>query len=456
MSTPSIGSAIGGLFFCGLLAAAPASAIVGGGSITPGPFGKWNRLLPTTGALLVADGDGDGGVEVALECSATLIGCSTVLTAAHCVKRERPGEVWVFFPHGGTHAVERIAVHPDYEDEDADLAVLTLATPVTGITPSRLNDIADPADLPGSRGVIAGFGITAELAWDSGILRNGVVSTGSCSELSEGKLSDRSYVCWRYDGLFGESGHDANTCTGDSGGPLFLTIDGHTVVAGVTAGGSSATCGDDEVSYTANVFTWLPFIERHLGDDSTAACGGLPAVGSPSTSVVDRALRLDAGEEVRYQLTVPPGARELRLALNAQDAEELAPGLRVVGANGERGDESRCRVDAAGRYTTCRFADPVPGSWTVAVRVAGATGDVQLTGTLFGGSLVADGGTVGQVDAEAESLQADADEAGGDDEPVLSVEVVDGIAADKGAVAGEPAPEGLCNGKLDDCGGEPE
>jgi hypothetical protein len=375
-----VGSALGARATAAAEPVAPAPPI--DGWFSPIVNGLETSDRPTTVALLYGRGR-------ELGCSGTLIGCRTVLTAGHCVEEERPADVFVFAQHAGVFAVRAIRIHPDYWWDDADLAVLELATPVTGITPSPFNEVVDPATRLGSTGSIVGFGISAGRAQDAGIKRTGRVQTASCRASSDGELDDRNFVCWRFDRPFGPAGQDSNTCDGDSGGPLFLNLGGREVVAGVTSGGLAADCGDGDVSYDANVFTYRGFVRRSLGRDAVSACGGLPPVGSAATAVRSRSGAIGWGQELRSTLQVGPGARELRVALNGEDDGALEIDLYLRRGNQVSTTAYDCRQAAAGNFAMCRVVAPAAGTWSVMVRSRRGDGRYQLTATAFGATLAA-------------------------------------------------------------------
>lgn len=264
-----------------LLLAPPAHA--DGGLVSPKIVnGLPTQTQPATGALLVPFGSGHQS-----GCTGTLIGCQTFLTAAHCVCpgdtfcTPTPSSYAVYLQHSGIHAVSAIDVHPDYFfSVDADVAVVTLTAPLTGIPPVPLNTTATPSF--GTSGTIAGFGVTDGNLDDGGVLREGQVVTGTCS----GLVPEPEHVCWTFQAPVGPPGQDSNTCSGDSGGPLFIDPGSGPVVAGITSGGTSGNCLGTDRSFDANVFEFLPFIQGIGGADlSNTTCGTHSQVGDLSTTV---------------------------------------------------------------------------------------------------------------------------------------------------------------------------
>jgi len=339
--------------------------------------------FPTTGALLYG-----GGAPIALSnasswCSGTLIGCSTFLTAAHCVEDDaNPAAYWVFLQHSGLHAVTSVTKHPNYTSAGFpawDVAVLKLAAPVTGIDPTALATTSPPL---GTTGTIAGYGQTSGSAGDYGIKRYGDVSTVDCTG-GVPPLGNADLVCWRYTSPIGPPGDDSNTCNGDSGGPLFVQSGGTEVVAGITSGGTSSTCLATDFSYDTNVFTHRSWILGRLAGDSTATCGGLPAVGTSSVVVTgfDGPLTSSSSSAMRT-VTVPEAADRLRVSFKGDDLVDAD--LYVKQGATVSTTLYDCRVVGASSVGACEFPQPATGTWSILVRRNAGAGSYQVTATVFG------------------------------------------------------------------------
>ena len=227
-------------------ATAPAQAsprIVNGDTANPAEF-------TFLGALLEADEFRTKGAYQAQFCAANLISPTTMITAAHCVVDQKTGEVTapdqllVAFgstlgsPNLKVIGISKITSHPNYRLRTAenDIAVLTLAQPVTDITPVTVLAASEVATYakPGDIVRVAGWGNTSAStnqfpdALRSATLR--VFPAGACGDGERHELggvtfqgfdaSEASAVTMICAAGTTMSGDVIDACQGDSGGPL--------------------------------------------------------------------------------------------------------------------------------------------------------------------------------------------------------------------------------------------
>jgi len=329
----------------------PSAKIVNGSPTT------W---YPSVGALLLRRGRG-----FQMECTATLIGCSTVLTAAHCIADAADPKDYdmyrMFFQQGGVAEIASIEwqedqyVSPNKNGAQADIALLRLKQPITGITPALINDSREHA--PDLKGTIVGFGRTKGEASDYGMKRFGEVRSAAC-----GDGTDQSeLLCWNYRGQ-----DDSNTCDGDSGGPLFLTEGRPTeVISGVTSGGAP-DCSTADHSYDTSVFHYSSWISGNAGEKlAPNQCGDAPPLIDKPVRYRSFSGQLDDKNPIHVLEIKLTGVEDLRVAANVghpigQQADVLAlPKLYVL--NGK----SRCSDLVGSPAAFCAIEHPTDGVYTI-------------------------------------------------------------------------------------------
>ena len=318
-------------------------------------------------------------------CTGTLIGCRTVLTAAHCfcfgdtanTCGTLPFEWRVFTQHGDIYQVESLTTHPQYNfGQRSDLAILTLTESVNGIAPSPINEVGKPSN--GTQGTIVGFGVTSDNALDSGIKRRGTVRTAACQG-----VPGANHVCWNFNNPLGTPGSNSNTCFGDSGGPLFVNLGGQNVVAGVTSGGIS--CVPPDNAFDANVFGERNWIRSTAGSDiDNTTCGFLPQAGEANTMIL--AGEADLTSDALFEFEVPGGTTLLRFTTNGEDGLINDSDLYLRAGSAATTTDFDCRSTNRGTYEACEISNPTPGTWfALADRELGSP-ELQATATLFLGA----------------------------------------------------------------------
>lgn len=336
-------------------------------------------------------------------CTGTLVGCRSLMVAAHCVCPSTvenaedclaegttdPALLRVYLASGGLLPVERVAIHPSYTFAlQGDVAIVHLAAEATGILPAPINTLGRPPY--GTPALVVGYGSTGGppfQASDYGIKRSGAVETAECTN----GIPDASHVCWTYDGA------QSSTCSGDSGGPLFLDVGAGAMVAGVISGAESFGCFPPDQVFTTDVYLYRDGIAGEV-EDLGEACGDEGFVGGEGVQVAG----LD-GELTRtvdtatLEFTVPIGARRLRVGLNGRQASargfeqvENDFDLYVRAGSPPTTSESDCDDETYGAFGFCEIESPAPGIWYAVAQRADGVGAVQITATSFGPMLAGD------------------------------------------------------------------
>lgn len=206
--------------------------IVGGSDVPPG---KW----PDTVAILGANGS----------CTGTLIAPDVVLTAGHCADIDPVTVIANTTDYSGSNGtrvgVARTEAHPDWETT-LDVAVVVLAQPITTVTPRRVGTSCTFQEFRSSTMVrIVGFGSTStDGKAPNTQLKEAMTQVTDPTCASSGSGCNMT-VSPGGEFVAGGTG-SADSCFGDSGGPVYLdTARGSVVVGAVSRGVNNAAtpCG---------------------------------------------------------------------------------------------------------------------------------------------------------------------------------------------------------------------
>lgn len=276
--------------------------------------------------------DNDGNVF--LNCGATLIAPTWVLTAAHCVENKTASqlraEVGVYDLADEPDVLEITSVinHPDYFSNNSssvnDLALLELDEPVA--TPPVI--LASPANSdvwqPITTGTTAGWGNTqdAELGYPD-VLRKvdvPILTDAACIASGVGnQIEPETMVC------AGETGKDS--CDGDSGGPLLVDADAGAdspvwLQLGIVSFGNGCALTNQPGVY-AEVPAFFDWIESHTGPLAT-----LPE--PPPDPVVVTTTCADGGGEIEVTvINDGDGFATYRITIGSRPTTQVSfsPGL---------------------------------------------------------------------------------------------------------------------------------
>jgi Trypsin len=202
-------------------------------------------------------------------CTGTLIAADIVLTAGHCKKLH--SRIFVgndVDGKGREYRIARHVRHPDWNGElQNDVMLLFLEKPVKGVKPRAL---AQTSQIDGAiDGRVVGFG-TTDLAGTTGYGRKQQtdvpIVSRACNGKVKGKKDGAVYGCHLGKEIVaGKPLFNHDTCRGDSGGPLYISISGKWLLAGVTSRGTDLAqtmCGDGGI-YT-RVDKYRAWIESEI------------------------------------------------------------------------------------------------------------------------------------------------------------------------------------------------
>ncbi len=199
---------------------------------------------PEVGLLLIG---AQGGVARTI-CTATVIGTSTLLTAAHCCSANERN---IFQIDGMPHEVKKVIPHSGWQKSNPyqnDIGLVILEDTLT-IKPGEAASQPPQAGMPVT---LVGYGRTSDQAEDSGKKRKAVNSIAGVA--SDGKSFNVS----------GTGNDIGNSCLGDSGGPVFAIQDDREVILGVISA-AQEICGTN--SFHVSVAKFLDWVISNANGD---------------------------------------------------------------------------------------------------------------------------------------------------------------------------------------------
>ncbi len=239
----------------------PRPFIIGGSPVGRNDFPEYTLVILTDGARRIT------GL-----CGGTVIASNKVLTAAHCAQNRAstyfliPGFYSFNDQLSNSDLIELSSVvdHPNYRSQgfDFDIAVMTLRRSVS-IEPAKV--ISGNNQLVGKDGFVIGTGLTATtprpqapdllLGVSTPIISNQLCAQRYLQLAGENPITTNMLCA-------GFSNSGAGSCSGDSGGPLFVGNGNRKAIAGVVSFGFQTCEAQRATSVYSRTSEFTDFIRQ--------------------------------------------------------------------------------------------------------------------------------------------------------------------------------------------------
>lgn len=205
-------------------------------------------------------------------CGGTIIAASWVLTAAHCVRNKTAVEIRVVTGIDNllnspveTFDVAQIILHPMHTPPSYDYDFALIKLDGSSSQP-RIGLYSGPTDFDGSNGTTIGWGSTVRLGENFPTqlqkLSLPIVSNNACGAIifSLSSITENMLCAGDLSGV-------RDSCGGDSGSPMFVTINETQVQVGIVSFGFGSLCANnDSYSVWARVSAGIDFVAQHIAN----------------------------------------------------------------------------------------------------------------------------------------------------------------------------------------------
>ncbi|MCD8553115.1 serine protease [Seleniivibrio sp.] len=293
-------------------AADVTAKIIGGTTVSSGAYPFMVAILDTTG------GTTDYSQQF---CGGTLIDSQWVMTAAHCMVKLKDYTIssnmsklrvlagtntlsTTTISSGTKVSVSAVYVHESYNSVtfNNDIALIKLSTPLSVDAIDALSSSTYPGFSTDDLATVAGWGTTTSpepYSYPTDLMEVDVpvVSNATCSGSYSNITSNM--LCAGYP----EGGKDS--CSGDSGGPLFVQDGSNYIVIGVVSNGNGCALAGFYGIYT-RVSQYTSWIEGKMSGtpaDSETDPGSTPDISDIPTSGSASEIDTNIEDEVYYNLS---------------------------------------------------------------------------------------------------------------------------------------------------------